>query len=314
MKDKKKKGKNRHQDEDKVPNQPKKKGSHQKAKRGRRQEAVKEWKDHFAAFNTELSQKGLYIRDIDGDGNCLFRSFSDQLDGCEIRHFDYRLQAVEYMRAHEAQFKPYVDEDETTWEDYLKNMSKDGEWGDHMELQALSQALHINIIIHMKGAAPFCLFNFPRRTRTIHLSYHMGELFGEHYSSVRKRGDDDRAPAKVIDLDELFGADVIEKLAGKLDAVKLNDDDDNTNASEENNEDEEQKVPEKITKKAKKKAKLEKQVDIDDDSINKNSKCPCGSGKKFKNCCIFKKKKEKPPKEEEDDDAPKAPLKPAIFI
>ena len=35
------------------------------------------WLDHFKKFNEKLKLFNLYLKDIDGDGNCLFRSISD---------------------------------------------------------------------------------------------------------------------------------------------------------------------------------------------------------------------------------------------
>lgn len=35
------------------------------------------------------------MRDVDGDGNCLFRSIADQLTGNEGVHKDYRMLAVQ---------------------------------------------------------------------------------------------------------------------------------------------------------------------------------------------------------------------------
>lgn len=37
------------------------------------------------------------MRDVKGDGNCLFRSIADQIDGDEDMHGIYRNIAVEYI-------------------------------------------------------------------------------------------------------------------------------------------------------------------------------------------------------------------------
>lgn len=41
---------------------------------------------HFQEFEGELKPLGLMIRDVDGDGNCLFRSISDFVEGTEKSH------------------------------------------------------------------------------------------------------------------------------------------------------------------------------------------------------------------------------------
>jgi len=38
------------------------------------------------------------IRDVEGDGNCLFRSIADIMDGTENTHKSFRRFAVDYMR------------------------------------------------------------------------------------------------------------------------------------------------------------------------------------------------------------------------
>jgi len=45
-------------------------------------------------FQKQLLQFGLKIKIVKGDGNCLFRSFSDQLDGNENNHVKYRTLIV----------------------------------------------------------------------------------------------------------------------------------------------------------------------------------------------------------------------------
>lgn len=39
------------------------------------------WKDHFQKYNDILKIRKLHLKDIEGDGNCLFRAISDQLNG-----------------------------------------------------------------------------------------------------------------------------------------------------------------------------------------------------------------------------------------
>lgn len=274
-------------------------------KRGRRKDKEKEWREHFEAFQKGLNSKGLYMREIDGDGNCLFRSFSDQFHGVEVRHHEYRALAVEYMEENPDEFKPYLDEDEMKFEDYLKMMSKAGEWGDHFELQALSRKLKINIVIHMKSGAPMCIFNFPKKTRTIHLAYHMEENFGEHYSSVRNIGDDFFDAARPINLDSVLGANALEKATRDDENLHdLAEDVERMNINDDNDEQEEQKnniaKPQKEKKNKGKKEKEPEPAEEEAEYVSKNQKCPCGSGKKYKNCCIHKKKPNKKAKEAEE--------------
>lgn len=42
---------------------------------------TKEYCEYFTGFNKEITPLKLMLKDVAGDGNCLFRSFADQIDG-----------------------------------------------------------------------------------------------------------------------------------------------------------------------------------------------------------------------------------------
>jgi len=152
------------------------------------------WKNNVKEFNEQLNQLGLTIREMGGDGNCLFRSVADQIEGIEDNQFLYREKAVAYIEEHKDFFAPFIDDDDT-FEEYVADMKKDGAWGGNIEIQAMSQYFKINIVIHMLDAAAYVIENHDmKENKTIHLSYHMGE----HYNSVRLLGDDGHEPAKQI--------------------------------------------------------------------------------------------------------------------
>ena len=54
----------------------------------------------------------LRMREIEGDGNCLFRAIVDQLEAKQERHQLYRQLAVDYLRTHAEEFQLFLDEDE----------------------------------------------------------------------------------------------------------------------------------------------------------------------------------------------------------
>lgn len=62
------------------------------------------------------------------DGNCLFRSIADQLDGNEKLHMKYRQEAVKFIESHKEDFAPFIEDDETI-DQYLADLSRDGAWG-----------------------------------------------------------------------------------------------------------------------------------------------------------------------------------------
>jgi hypothetical protein len=45
---------------------------------------------YYEVFNQQMKALNLQLRDVGGDGNCLFRSMGDQLDGTENTHMYLR--------------------------------------------------------------------------------------------------------------------------------------------------------------------------------------------------------------------------------
>ena len=71
--------------------------------------------------------KGLTIKLIEGDGNCLFRAVSDQIYGEEGFYGQIRRYCVEYLEIEEEFFKNYISGD---FKEYCKRKRNDGVWGD----------------------------------------------------------------------------------------------------------------------------------------------------------------------------------------
>jgi OTU domain-containing protein 5 len=68
------------------------------------------------------------------DGNCLFRSISDQLYGsnfvylgCETYHADIRALCLDYIQHEQYFFENYIEGD---FAQYVSEKRQDGEWGD----------------------------------------------------------------------------------------------------------------------------------------------------------------------------------------
>lgn len=104
---------------------------------------------YYEKFQKELEFLGVKLKDVSGDGNCLFRSIADQLDGTEATHVFLREEACKYILNNEEFFRNFIDETEDgTIYQYVQGMRKDGEWGGHLELQALAECLRSIIIVH----------------------------------------------------------------------------------------------------------------------------------------------------------------------
>ncbi|KAJ1406387.1 Papain-like cysteine peptidase superfamily [Sesbania bispinosa] len=70
---------------------------------------------------------------VEGDGNCQFRALSDQLYRSPNHHKIVREQVIQQLKSYPDLYAGYVP---MAYSDYLKKMSKSGEWGDHVTLQA----------------------------------------------------------------------------------------------------------------------------------------------------------------------------------
>ena len=104
---------------------------------------------YYKDFDQEIKTMKIRLKDVIGDGNCLFRAFADQVDGQENTHIVMREEACRYMVAHQEFFEPFLDEEEDgSFQNYIKLMLKNGEWGGHLELQALCECFKCVVVIH----------------------------------------------------------------------------------------------------------------------------------------------------------------------
>ena len=159
------------------------KKQHEKKRRGNRNYNDMQWKAEKFKLKIQLNRYGLDIKEINGDGNCMFRAISDQISGAEDMHLELRNLSVDYMRDNSDDFQPFIEDDEE-FNSYMQKMTNPGTWGGNLELQALSMALQVNINIHRLNEPVWEIINFNDK-RSIHLSYHDGD----HYNSVRLKGD-----------------------------------------------------------------------------------------------------------------------------
>ncbi|KAJ6699170.1 CYSTEINE PROTEINASE SUPERFAMILY PROTEIN [Salix purpurea] len=81
---------------------------------------------------------------VQGDGNCQFRALSDQIYNTPDRHKIVRRQVVHQLKSHPEIYEGYVPME---YGDYLRKMSKSGEWGDHVTLQAVADAYGVKILV-----------------------------------------------------------------------------------------------------------------------------------------------------------------------
>eukprot|EP00249_Psilotum_nudum_P016478 c25844_g1_i1 orf=403-837(+) len=117
---------------------------------------------------------------MDGDGNCQFRAFSDQLYHTSDHHQIVREHVVEQLKSHPDLYEGYVP---MTYSEYLDKMAKSGEWGDHVTLQAAADIFGVRICL-LTSYRDTCFVEIlpkqPRSKRAIFLSF-WAEV---HYNSI----------------------------------------------------------------------------------------------------------------------------------
>jgi len=296
-------------------------------KKQRRREANDQYKNTWNQFVEQLSPLGLVLRDTNPDGNCLFRSIADQVVGDQNRHMEFREKAVAFMRANQDDFAPFLEED---FDEYCEDMEERGTWGGNMELVAISRVLGMHVVIHQLNAPrlEISIQENPKAS-SLHVAYHDQQ----HYSSIRKQEDAHSYDAAEIgDLKIASSGTALKKRSGAsgdpfanltheehvvveqtgcrnldlvrktlaemwndpdsaveyLFSIKMADDEEFFIVTGEEGGDE---------KTATDGVDEEKQPSS---SFKSNSRCPCGSKKKYRKCC-GRKKVELPNDDDEKD-------------
>ena len=132
-------------------------------------------------FKKHLETLGYFIREVGGDGNCLFRSVCEQIEGNENNYKEYRERCIDYMKENKDEFAPFI-EDDVPFDKYIEKMSQNGEWGGNLEIYALSKLLEANFYIYIHEHPMYVVKNFEKPKRNVMLTYHDGK----HYNSLRK--------------------------------------------------------------------------------------------------------------------------------
>ncbi|CAO2830399.1 unnamed protein product [Amaranthus hypochondriacus] len=132
-----------------------------------------------------LQLYNLVERKVQGDGNCQFRALSDQFYRTPEHHKFVRQQVVNQLKSEPEYYEEYVPME---YGEYLKKMSKSGEWGDHVTLQAAADSYGVKIflITSFKDTCDMEIIpKIQRSKRVIFLSF-WAEV---HYNSIYPEGD-----------------------------------------------------------------------------------------------------------------------------
>ncbi|KAL4467723.1 hypothetical protein ABPG74_013058 [Tetrahymena malaccensis] len=154
-------------------------------KKNKEQKKINKIQQH----NEQLAKKGLVLRQMDSDGNCLFRSVADQLYGDQSLHSEIRKYVIEYLQIEKPYFINFIAEMEENskknkkknkkrkekqeklqkeieqaekqveiepkneldllFDRYVQEMSENGTWGDNIEIQIISEIYQRSVEIYV---------------------------------------------------------------------------------------------------------------------------------------------------------------------
>ncbi|KFO72718.1 OTU domain-containing protein 3, partial [Cuculus canorus] len=139
----------------------------------------------------QLRALGLKLREVPGDGNCLFRALGDQLEGHSRNHLRHRQETVDYMIKWREDFEPFV-EDDVPFDKHVTNLAKPGTFAGNDAIVAFARNNQLNVVIHQPNAPLWQIRGTDKNNvRELHIAYR----YREHYDSVRRINDDSEAPA-----------------------------------------------------------------------------------------------------------------------
>ena len=130
-----------------------------------------------------LSLQGFIVQEIEGDGNCLFRSIADVLDNDQEKHLRYRRLAVQHIRLHPNEFQDFLISSENSIENYLAKMAQAGTWGGHIELEALSVVLNKTFWIFNENQDLTVIGTKEEESARVYIAFDRTRF---HYSSLKR--------------------------------------------------------------------------------------------------------------------------------
>ncbi|XP_036068815.1 OTU domain-containing protein 3 isoform X2 [Oryzias melastigma] len=147
----------------------------------------------FVSFSNQLQALGLKLREVPGDGNCLFRALGDQLQGHSRDHLQLRQETVCYMTSHRQDFEPFV-EDDVPFAQHLSNLSQPGTFAGNDAIVAFARSQQVKVVIHQLNTPLWEINGSEKQVcRELHIAYR----YGDHYDSVRRIGDNSESPAQL---------------------------------------------------------------------------------------------------------------------
>jgi len=151
-----------------------------------------------SAVGRQLFNIGLTIREMPGDGNCLFRALSDQIAGSSRNHLDHRRAVVQYMKEYRGDFEPFV-EDDVPCDKYVQRLAQAGTFAGNDAIVAFSRLHNVSVVIHQLNTPAWVIHPSKDSQEPIHggREVHIFYSNGDHYNSVRRIGDLSESPTNI---------------------------------------------------------------------------------------------------------------------
>lgn len=142
-----------------------------------------------------LSEFCLKVVPIEPDGNCLFRAVAHQLYRDQSFHPAIRRECVDHILANGDFFRHFVAGEKL--EERMRKMRRDGEWGDHLELQALAEVHAAQIEIYCRQEVPTVVYAADTPPKHIFRLFYNNLV---HYDSIVEDSPSDQQHADLISL------------------------------------------------------------------------------------------------------------------
>jgi hypothetical protein len=136
----------------------------------------KEWRERKDAFMHELKKIGWKLQNVDGDGACMFRAVAVQIYFDEEMHDLIRQKAMDYIAQNKEKFEEFIIGDIAT---YIKRKRNPREWGNSIEIEAISAVFNRRIEVYQYETLPFAIYNEDCEN-VIKLSYEKAS----HYNAI----------------------------------------------------------------------------------------------------------------------------------
>ncbi|XP_073426475.1 OTU domain-containing protein 3 [Dendrobates tinctorius] len=147
--------------------------------------------EEFLSFANQLQVLGLRLREVPGDGNCLFHALGDQLEGHSRNHLRHRQETADYMVKHRHDFEPFV-EDDVPFDRHVQNLAQPGTFAGNDAIVSFARNNQVNVVIHQLNNPLWQIRGSDKaNARELHIAYR----YGEHYDSVRPIHDNTETPA-----------------------------------------------------------------------------------------------------------------------